>query len=136
MTREPGGPRGEADDASGEAQDIRATGDPRDPTALREQPALTTSSGAIWLIVGGLFVAVSLGVLIPMSTLPNGTVAIVAAIVIALFYLGMLVAQLAIPRGRRRLGVLATGMLLIAAVALGAVLFVATGAWTPSTALG
>lgn len=107
-----------------------------DPTALREQPALTTSTGAIWLIVGGLFAAISLGVLIPMSTLPSGTVAVVAAIVIALIYVGMLITQFAVPPGRRRLGMLATGMLLIAAIALGAVIFVAAGAWTAGTALG
>lgn len=100
-----------------------------DPTSLREQPSLTTSTGAVWLIVGGLFVAVSLGVLVPMSTLPSGTAAVVAAIVIALLYTGMVVARLAIPPGRRRLGYLATGMLLIAAIALGAVLFVAAEAW-------
>lgn len=104
-------------------------GNDADPTALREQPALTSSTGAIWLIVGGLFVAVSLGVLIPMSTLPNGTVAVVAAILIALLYAGMLITKFATPPGRRRLGALATGMLLIAAIALGAVLVVATGAW-------
>jgi hypothetical protein len=120
------------------ADDAPDSGRPRDvdPTAIREQPALTTSTGAIWLIVGGLFAAVSLAVLIPMSALPSGTVAVVAAIVIALLYLGMIIAQLATPPGRRRLGMLATGMLLIAAIALGAVIFVAAGAWTAGTALG
>jgi hypothetical protein len=117
MTTEPG-PEG----TGAETGDV-------DPTALREQPALTTSTGAIWLIVGGLFVAVSLGLLIPMATLPTGTVAVVAAIVIALLYVGMLVAKFAIPPGRRRLATLATVMLLIAAISLGAVLFVAAGAW-------
>jgi hypothetical protein len=120
-----------------EGADLDPDLDPdRDPTALREQPALTTSSGAIWLIVGGLFVVVSLGVLIPMSTLPSGTVAVVAAIVIALLYAGMIVTQLAVPPGRRRLGMLATGMLLIAAIALGTVIFVAAGAWTAGVTLG
>jgi hypothetical protein len=95
-------------------------GRPRDPTAIREQPALTTSTGAI--------AAVSLAVLIAMSALPNGTVAVVAAIVVAVLYLGMLIAQFAMAPGRRRLGAQATAMLLMAAVALGAVLFVAAGA--------
>jgi hypothetical protein len=123
--RDTGGGESDRADRAGRADRVEP-----DPTALREQPALTTSTGAIWLIVGGLLAAISLGVLIPMSTLPSGTVAVVAAIVIALFYVGMLVAQFAIPPGRRRLGVQATGMLLIAAVALGAVLFVAAVAWT------
>lgn len=107
-----------------------------DPTAIREQPALTTSTGAIWLIVGGLFVAIALGVLIPMTTLPSGIVALVASTVVALLYLGMLVARFAIPPGRRRLGVLATAMLLIAAVTLGAVLIVAASAWSGVTSAG
>jgi hypothetical protein len=115
----------EADDVAepdgGRARDV-------DPTAIREQPALTTSTGAIWLIVGGLFAAVSLAVLIPMSALPNGTVAVVAAIVVAALYVGMLITQFAMAPGRRRLGAQATAMLLMAAVALGAVLFVAAGA--------
>jgi hypothetical protein len=100
-----------------------------DPTRVREQPALTTSTGAIWLIVGGLFAAVSLGVLIPMATLPGGTVAVVGAIIVAVLYLGMVAVRFAVPSGRRRLGMRAVGMLLIAAVALGAVLIVAGSAW-------
>lgn len=102
-----------------------------DPTAIRAQPALTSSSGAIWLIVGGLFVGVSLAVLVPMSTLPHGTAAVVAAIIVAALYAGMWGARFALPPGRRRLAVMATGMLLIAAVSLGAALFVAAGAWAP-----
>ena len=89
-----------------------------DPTRLREQPSLTTSTGAIWLIVGGLFTAVSLGVLIPMMLLPPAGLALVAAIVIAVLYAAMVVTRLAVPPGRRRLGILATGILLIAAIAL------------------
>lgn len=100
-----------------------------DPTRVREQPALTTSTGAIWLIVGGLFAVVSLGVLIPMATLPGGTVAVVAAIIVGALYLAMVVVRFAVPSGRRRLGMLAIGMLLIAAVALGAVLIVAGSSW-------
>ena len=100
-----------------------------DPTRVREQPALTTSTGAIWLIVGGLFAVVSLGVLIPMAALPGGTVAVVAAILVAALYLGMVVVRFAVPSASRRLGMLAVGMLLIAVVALGAVLLVAGAAW-------
>jgi hypothetical protein len=101
-----------------------------DPTRVREQPALTTSTGAIWLIVGGLFAVVSLGVLLPMATLPGGTVAVVAAIIVAALYLGMVIVRLAVPPGRRRLSVLAIAMLTIAVVALGAVLIVAGLSWS------
>jgi hypothetical protein len=101
---------------------------PRDPTRIREQPSLTTSSGAIWLIVGGLFTAISLGVLIPMTALEPEGVAFAAALAIGLLYLAMVVVRVAVPPGRRRLGMLAKGMLSIAAIALTAVLIVAGAA--------
>jgi hypothetical protein len=105
--------------------------DPRDPTRIREQPSLTTSSGAIWLIVGGLFTAISLGVLIPMTALEPAGVALAAALAVGLLYLAMVVVRFAVPPGRRRLGMLATGMLLIAAIALTAVSIVAAASWNP-----
>lgn len=112
-----GEPAGPSDPAHG----VRSL----DPTRQRDQPALTTSTGLVWLVVGGIFVAISLAVLVPMATLPQGGVAIAAAVVIALLYAGMVVARLALPPGRRRLGLMATGMLLIAAVALVGTLIVA-----------
>jgi hypothetical protein len=99
-----------------------------DPTRITNQPALTTSTGRIWLIVGGLFTAISLGVLIPLTTLPPPGVALAAAIVVAGLYLGMIVVRLTVSPGRLRLGMLAIGMLGIAVVALGAVLVVAFAA--------
>lgn len=101
--------------------------DPRDPTQLRSQPALTTSSGRSWLIVGGIFTVVALAVLIPMIGFPPPGVALVAAIVVAVGYATMIVARLAVPeqRRRRRLGIMATAMLVSAAVALVAVVVVA-----------
>jgi len=99
-----------------------------DPTRLRDQPSLTRSSGAIWLIVGGIFTAIALGVLIAMVQLPPPGVALVAAIVVAALYLGMLWVRFRVAPGRRRLGLLAAGMLSIAAVALAATLIVAWSA--------
>ena len=101
---------------------------PVDPTRVREQPSLTTSTGAIWLIVGGLFTAIALAVLIPMTTLPPTGLALVAAVVIGVLYVAMVVVRFAVPPGRRRLGMLASGMLLIAAISLTAVLIVAGAA--------
>lgn len=101
-----------------------------DPTRVTEQPALTTSTGRIWLIVGGLFTAIALAVLIPMTGLPPHGVALGAAIVIGALYAGMIVVRLAVPPGRRRLGLLAIGMLLIAAVSLVAASIVAVAAWS------
>jgi hypothetical protein len=92
--------------------------EPVDPTRVREQPSLTTSTGAIWLIVGGLLTAIALAVLIPMSSLPPRGLALVAAIAIAALYVAMVITRLAVPAGRRRLGMLAAGMLLIAAIAV------------------
>ncbi len=101
---------------------------PQDPTRLTEQPSLTFSTGRIWLVVGGLFTAIALAVLIAQAVLdlpPHG-IPFAAAIVVALLYLGMVVVRLVVPvtRLRRRLGLMAIGMLTIAAVSLAAVLIV------------
>lgn len=100
-----------------------------DPTRMRAQPALTTSHGTIWLVVGGLFAAISLAVLVPMTTLPGGGTALVAAIAVAVLYLGIVVVRFAVPSGRTRLRALATGMIVMAVVALGGVIVVASAAW-------
>jgi hypothetical protein len=46
-----------------------------DPTRVRDQPALTQSSGLIWLVVGSIFTAIALGVLIALVQLPPPGVA-------------------------------------------------------------
>lgn len=101
-----------------------------DPTRQRNQPALTTSSGLIWLIMGGLLAAIAVGVLIPLFGAPPTGVAVGAAIVVAALYLGMLFVRFATRPRRRRLVLLATGMIAIAAVALAAVLVVAAASST------
>lgn len=100
-----------------------------DPTRVRSQPSLTTASGTIWLVVGGLFVAIALGVLVPMTSMRPAGVALGAAIAIGALYVAMVVVRVAVPAGRRRLGMLAIGMLLIAAISLVAVLVVAGATW-------
>ena len=89
-----------------------------DPTKIRSQPALTRSTGRSWLIVGGLFTAIALGVLIPMTQLPPAGIALGGTIVIAALYLAMIVVRISMPAGRRRLGFLSVGMLAIALIAL------------------
>jgi hypothetical protein len=96
-----------------------------DPTLVRNQPALTTSTGRSWLIVGGLFTAISLAVLIALIDFAPHGLALAAAITIGLLYLGMVAARLAVKPGRTRLGLMAAGMIAIAVVALGAVLVIA-----------
>lgn len=96
-----------------------------DPTRVRSQPSLTTASGTIWLVVGGLFVAVSLLVLVPMTSMQPAGLALGAVIAVVVLYVAMVVVRVAAPPGRRRLGMLAVGMLAIAAIALITVLIVA-----------
>lgn len=96
-----------------------------DPTRLRDQPALTQSSGLIWLVMGGIFTAIALGVLIVLIPLPPPGVALVAAIIVALLYGGMWLVRFAVKPGRRRLGWMAVGMLAIASVSLAGTLIVA-----------
>ena len=109
--------------------------EPRDETRMTEQPALAFSTGTIWLVVGGLLTAIALGVLIPeaVTGLPPQGVPLAAAIVDVVLYALMFVARFAVPvtRLRRRLGLLAIGMLAIAAISLGSVLIVAFAAITP-----
>ena len=78
-----------------------------DPTRLRDQPALTQSSGLIWLVVGGIFTAIALGVLVPLVQLPPPGVALIAAIVVAALYAGMWLVRFVVAPGRRRLGLMA-----------------------------
>jgi hypothetical protein len=110
---------------------------PFDETKVTEQPSLTFSTGRIWLVVGGVFTAIALAVLIPQAVagLPPRGVPIAAAIVDVILYAGMIVARLVVPvtRLRRRLGLLAIGMLAIAAVSLAAVLIVGLASGTPVT---
>lgn len=96
-----------------------------DPTRQRDQPALTTSSGSVWLIVGGLLAAISLAVLILEAALPPVGVAVTGAILVAALYLGMLLTRWRVRPRRLRLGILAALMIAIAAVALTFTLIVA-----------
>lgn len=101
-----------------------------DPTRIRSQPALTTSSGAIWLVVGALFSAVSIAILLTLATRPPAGLAIGAAISVAVLYLGMVIVRLVVPATRRRsrLAILAVLLLAIAAISLVSVLVLAGSA--------
>ncbi len=92
-----------------------------DPTRMGNQPALTTSSGRSWLVMGALF---ALACCFPLSSLlvisPGRSfpVALTVAIAIGVCYLGMVIARFALPPGRRRLHAMAAGMIAMAAIAL------------------
>lgn len=100
-----------------------------DPTRVGNQSALTTSTGRSWLILGGLFAAIAVAILVPMTALPPAGLALGALIAVALLYGVMVVARLTIAPGRRRLRLMAAGMLGIAAVSLGAITLVTVATW-------
>ncbi|MGN6325491.1 hypothetical protein [Pseudolysinimonas sp.] len=105
----------------------------RDETRLTEQPSLTFSTGRIWLIVGGFFTAIALGVLVPQALLglPPVGLPLVAAVLVGVLYALMYVVRFAVPvtRLRRRLGWMAVLMLAIAVVSLATVIVVAFSSW-------
>lgn len=96
-------------------------GDRLDPTRMRNQPALRTSSGTVWIVMGGLFAAASLIPLVMFIARGNeaarGAAVVVAVIVVALYGM-ILIARLAIRPGPARLRTMAAAMLTMAAVAL------------------
>lgn len=99
-----------------------------DPTKIRNQPALTTSTGRIWLIVGGLFTAIVVAVLIPMTALEPAGVALTAIVADVLLYLAIVAARVFCAPGRARLAVMAVALLASAGISLAAVLIVASAA--------
>lgn len=99
-----------------------AAGDrPLDPTRMADQPALRTSSGRVWLVMGGLFAAASLiplGLLIFAGDGRSRGVAIPVAVAVVLLFAAMVLARLLLPGGPIRLRTMAGCMLAMAAVAL------------------
>ena len=89
------------------------------PTFVRNQPALTSSHGRVWLIVGGILAAVCVAVLLALSSLQPVT-ALVGAAACVVLYAAMWFIRFAVPRTRLRLrlGVLAILFGGIAAVGL------------------
>jgi hypothetical protein len=89
-----------------------------DPSRIGLQPALTTSTGRSWLIVGGLFTVIALAVLLPMTWMPPAGVGLGASITVAVLYLAMVVVRLIVGPGPQRLRLLAGGLIAIALVSL------------------
>ncbi|QDZ15156.1 hypothetical protein [Humibacter ginsenosidimutans] len=67
-----------------------------DPTLVRNQSALRTSSGRVWLVVGGILAAVCIIVLLVQwgNSVP---LAAIGAVVVALFYAAMIVVRYLLP---------------------------------------
>lgn len=100
-----------------------------DPTRLTNQPALTTSTGRSWLILGGILAGLGVAVLVQMLGLSLPGVALGGILAIVGVYIAMIVVRLAVAPGRRRLGLLATGMLLIAVISLVSVGVITATEW-------
>lgn len=97
----------------------------RNSGRVRDQPALTTSSGRSWLVVGGLFAVVCLGVLVALLDNPGRGVAVFGMVAVVVLYAGMVVARLTVRPGRPRLGIMAACMITFAGIALVCVLMIA-----------
>ncbi len=100
----------------------------RDPTRIGDQPALRTSSGAVWLIVGGVLAALCIGLLIALDSL-QPPVGVIGAGIVLVLYVFMVAAVLAIPRTRIRLLTLAVLMIAMAIAGLVFVLIVNAAEW-------
>jgi hypothetical protein len=98
-----------------------------DPTRMRNQPALTTSSGRIWLIVGAIATVLIAVTMIALWVQLDSTFALVVAIVTVGFYAAMLVTRFAVEHRRSRLMVIAVLFWVQVLFALVAVIVIAFG---------
>jgi len=90
------------------------------PERVRDQPALRTSTGAEWLVVGALLAAICAVVLLVQGV---GTATGAAALVAGLF-VAMVVVRVTVAARRPRLVALAVLLAAMPVVTLGALLFV------------
>jgi hypothetical protein len=101
-----------------------------DPTLMRNQASLTTSSGRIWLILGGLLTLISAVVLAFELPLEPPGVALFGLVCVLVLYAAMVVVRLAVGPGRVRLGLMAALMIAIAVIGLGCVIAVAYASYS------
>lgn len=104
-----------------------------DPTLVRSQPALRTSSGAIWIIVASAFTAVCLVPLIGIIGRGGapGVVAIATAVLTVGLLAGMVVVRLLVHAGPPRLKALAACFLAMALVVLIGMIACVLLVWAP-----
>lgn len=106
-----------------------------DPTLMRNQPALRTSSGSIWIIVASLFTAVSLVPLVGIVAEggASASVAMWTAAVIVCLLAAMVLVRLTVRPGPPRLRALAGCFIALAAIALIGVAVCVAIVWAPVT---
>ncbi|HEY6800007.1 MAG TPA: hypothetical protein VI121_05145 [Agromyces sp.] len=99
-----------------------------DPTQMRNQPALTTSSGRIWLIIGAIATVLIAGTLIALWLQLDSTLALLVAVFTVVLYVVMVIVRLAVEPLRPRLMALAVIFWVQVLLALVAVIAIAMGA--------
>ncbi|MBO0979062.1 hypothetical protein [Microbacterium sp. SD291] len=104
-----------------------------DPTLVRNQPALRTSSGSIWIIVASVFTAVSLVPLVGIVAEGGAaaTVAMWTAVIVVCLLAAMVLMRLTVRPGPPRLRALAVCFIAMAAVALIGVATCVMIVWAP-----
>lgn len=95
-----------------------------DPTKVTNQASLTSSTGTIWLVVGGLMAAISVVLLWSLQQVNSSGIAIWAIVVIVLLYLAMVEVRLLVRSMRLRLILMAVAFGAIALVALASVVVI------------
>ncbi len=99
-----------------------------DPTRVRNQPALTTSTGLIWLVLGTLLAAICASVLFALVGL-EPVAAWVGLIMVAALYLALVVVRFVVSAGPHRLTALASIFGSMAVVTLICVVTISGMAW-------
>lgn len=92
-----------------------------DPTKMKNQPALQTSTGLVWLVMGGIFAAVSLIPFVYFVFAGEGSVrglAVAVTLVVLSLYAAMFVVRFTVRAGPTRLWGMAACLLAMAAVGL------------------
>jgi hypothetical protein len=101
-----------------------------DPTLVRNQPALTSSSGLAWIIVGGILAVTGIAVLAPLIGLGPPGLAVGGIALLAAIFLVMVIVRFTTTGGRFRLAIMATCMIAIAVVALVTVGIITADEWS------
>jgi hypothetical protein len=99
-----------------------------DPTRVRNQPALTSSTGLIWIVLGAVLAAVCAGVLLALVPLQPVT-AWVGLVLIVVLFAAMIGIRFAVRQGPRRLTAMASVFGAMALVTLICVVMIAGAAW-------
>jgi hypothetical protein len=97
--------------------------DPDDPTQVRNQPALSTSSGREWLVIGGITAVICIVVLV-FQVSAGAFLALIGAALVVVIYAAMVVVKETVKRPRRRLGILAALLLTMTLVTMAALLLI------------